>query len=214
MKKSQNMERRIQMFIIGVTGPSGAGKGVLSNILSSLGMCVIDADQVYHDVITPPSECLCELVREFGIRILNDDGTLDRKALASIVFGENNKDKLLKLNSISHKYVAERINTKIDEYNSNGEGFCVIDAPLLIEAGLHGECDLTISVLADKSLRLERISKRDGISLDSAAARINSQKDDEFYISNTDCALYNNSDAEKMREEVIKLLHERKCGGL
>ncbi len=202
------------MFVIGVTGPSGAGKGVLSNILSSLGMRIIDADRVYHEVITPPSECLCELAREFGNQILNEDGTLDRKVLASIVFDEKNKDLLLRLNSISHRYVSERIKAIIDAHKAQDEQFCVIDAPLLIEAGLCNACDLTIAVLADKNTRLERISKRDGISRDAAAARINSQKSDEFYISSTDCVVYNNTDVEKMRAGVIRILRDRKCGDL
>ena len=210
----QNEERRFRMFIMGITGPSGAGKGALADILSSLGMQIIDADHVYHEVITPPSDCLAELAQAFGDKILRADGTLDRKALASIVFGEKNRDKLLLLNKISHKYVAEKIKSEICDFKERGERLCVIDAPLLIEAGLCDICDLTVAVLANKKIRLERISKRDGITYDAAEARISSQKDDEFYISNTDFVIYNDSDVEKMRTEIVKILHERKCGCL
>ena len=202
------------MFVIGITGPSGAGKGALSNILSSLGMCIIDADLVYREIITPPSDCLIELTAKFGEEMLNGDGTLDRRTLAKLVFGEENRERLLLLNETTHKYVVQRIRETIEVYRSQGMKACVIDAPLLIEAGLCIDCDFTISVLADKSVRQERISKRDHITLDEAAARIGSQKDDSFYISHTDCVIHNNRDIDEMRAKAIKLLHERKCGDL
>ena len=202
------------MFVIGITGPSGAGKGVISGILSSLGMRVIDADKVYSEVITPPSECLMELAREFGNEILNSDGALDRKALSKLVFGEENRERLLLLNKITHKYVVRRIRETADWYRVQGEKACVIDAPLLIEAGLCDDCDLTIAVLADKALRIERISRRDGITCEAAMARINSQKSDEFYSSNTDCVIYNDTDIETLKSNVKGLLKDRKCGCL
>ena len=92
------------MFVIGITGPSGAGKGVISGILSSLGMRVIDADKVYSEVITPPSECLMELAQEFGNDILNRDGALDRKALSKLFrhpnFSKSNPRRAHALTSI------------------------------------------------------------------------------------------------------------------
>ena len=202
------------MFVIGVTGPSGAGKGVISGILSSLGMRVIDADKVYSEVITPPSECLVELAQEFGNDILNSDGALDRKALSKLVFGEENREKLLLLNSITHKYVVRIIRETVKEYRAQGEKACVIDAPLLVEAGLCTDCDMTISVLADKALRVERISDRDKITHEAALARVNSQRNDEFYSSNTDCVIYNNTDIEALKSQITRLLRERKCGCL
>ena len=199
------------MFIIGITGPSGAGKGVLSDILFSFGMSIIDADKVYHDIIAPPSDCLGELAREFGDCVLNSDGTLDRRALSGMVFGEENKERLLTLNAITHKYVVEKIRDMVSTYKAQGKRYCVIDAPLLIESGLCEDCDITISVLADKEVRIKRISNRDGITLDAASARINSQKSEDFYISGTDFVIYNDSNIEEMRDKVTKLLCERKC---
>ena len=93
------------MFIIGITGPSGSGKGVVSEYLAAKGAKIIDADCVYHDLITSPSPCIDELVANFGKGILTDNGAIDRKKLAPLVFGESNKEKLLLLNKITHKYV-------------------------------------------------------------------------------------------------------------
>ena len=95
------------MLIIGITGPSGSGKGAVSGYLYSKGFKVIDADVVYHDLITPPSPCIDELVSVFGKGILLDTGYIDRKALAKLVFGDENKEKLAILNKIF--YICIRI---------------------------------------------------------------------------------------------------------
>ena len=79
------------MFIIGVTGPSGAGKGAASEYMNTqYGYKVIDADRVYHDIISAPSDCVSELVENFGKSVLNEQGGIDRKALSKLVFGEEN----------------------------------------------------------------------------------------------------------------------------
>ena len=104
------------MFVIGITGPSGAGKGVVSEYLISQNVNVIDADVVYHEVISPPSDCLDELVRHFGQHILDRSGALDRAELAKLVFGEDNRERLEILNKITHKYVVERIRALLKEF--------------------------------------------------------------------------------------------------
>ena len=95
------------MFVIGITGPSGAGKGVISGILSSLGMRVIDADKVYHSMLIPPSPCLDAIRKNFGDEVFSPDGTLDRTVLSSVVF--NSQKKLELLNSTFLGIVIDRI---------------------------------------------------------------------------------------------------------
>ncbi len=194
------------MFVIGITGPSGAGKGAVSEYLISQNVNVIDADVVYHEVISPPSDCLDELVDHFGRQILDDSGALDRAALAKLVFGEENREKLELLNKITHKYVVARIRGLLTELSVAGAKACAIDAPLLIEAGLTSDCDLTVAVLADKQIRSERIAKRDRIDISSAMARINSQKPDEYYVQGSDKVLYNNGDLDELYEQLEKVL--------
>ena len=198
------------MLIIGITGPSGSGKGAVSGYLYSKGFKVIDADAVYHDIITPPSPCIDELVSVFGKSILLDNGYVDRKALAKLVFGDENKEKLSLLNKITHKYVIDRINEILSDYKSSGATACVIDAPLLIEAGIHKDCDLTISVLSQKNTRIERIMQRDGIDRQAAERRINSQRPDEFYKDNTDETLYNDGDLDSLFANVDSILQKRR----
>ena len=198
------------MFIIGITGPSGSGKGEISKYLSSKGAKIIDADEVYHDVISPPSACIDELVSNFGKEILTYTGTINRKNLALIVFGEENKEKLERLNKITHKYVIERINDIISGYKNQGVEACVIDAPLLIEAGIHKDCNFTMSVLAQRDARIERIMQRDGIDRLAASHRINSQKSDDFYKDNTDEVVYNDGDISSLAQNIESILQKRR----
>lgn len=180
------------MKIIGITGPSGAGKGAVSEYMRTAhGFKVIDADKVYHNIISAPSDCVSELADKFGNEIINENGGVDRKALSKLVFGEENKDKLFVLNNITHKYVVSEINGLIDKYAKDGEAVCVIDAPLLIEAGIDEMCDCVIAVTAPKELRAKRIAARDGIDEESAMLRINSQKPDRFYEEGCDFNLQN-----------------------
>ena len=198
------------MTVIGVTGPSGAGKGAASEILNEkYGFPVIDADKVYHTLVCSPSDCLEEIKAYYGESVIDSNGALDRRALGKLVLGEENREKLELLNKITHKYVVSEILQQLSSLKERNS-VCVIDAPLLIEADLCRECDFTVSVIADKGLRAERIAKRDGISIDAALKRINSQKCDEFYIKNTDYTLENNSSVDDLASAVCKILSERR----
>ncbi len=202
------------MTVIGLTGPSGSGKGKIAEILSGYGVEHIDADSVYHNILIPPSPCLDELVENFGYGILNAGGQLDRRALGDIVFGEENKQKLEKLNSITHKYVCARIRQIIRYFESMDRKACVIDAPLLLESGLNHDCDFVISVLADTELRAQRIAKRDKISLEDANLRISSQKPDSFYIDGSDIVVYNNGDETQLQSSLLDSLKDGNIGGV
>ncbi len=198
------------MTVIGITGPSGAGKGEVSRILlEKYGFAVIDADKVYHSLVSAPSKCLEDIKEAFGADVISCDGSLNRPALSKLVFGGENREKLLLLNSITHKYVASEIKDTVSNFKKT-EKNCVIDAPLLIEAGLTDMCDITIAVLADEDIRAGRISARDRISLTDALLRIYSQKNAEFYIANSDAVIFNNGDKCALDEGLSKILSERK----
>lgn len=200
------------MYIIGITGPSGAGKGAASEYLNTkYGYKVIDADKVYHGIISSPSDCVKELAERFGEGILNEQGGIDRKALSKMVFGEENKEKLLLLNKITHKYVTVEIKALLESFEREGVAVCVIDAPLLIEAGVNKLCDRVLVVYADREIRAERIAKRDGIDMDSALLRINSQKSYEFYSENSDFFITNNLCIKELGLSVDSFL---RCEGL
>lgn len=91
------------MTIFGITGGSGSGKTLASSMFAELGIEIIDADAVSREVTNKGSKCLNELVEYFGNEILQTDGTLNRRHLASIAFSDVEKTKML--NTITHKYI-------------------------------------------------------------------------------------------------------------
>jgi dephospho-CoA kinase len=198
------------MKIIGLTGPSGSGKSTLCQKFEEMKIPYINTDDIYHSITSAPSPCLDELKRKFGESIVDENGALDRKKLASIVFeGERAADNLANLNSTAHKYVWHETNRILTNYAKKGVSIAVIDAPALFSSKIFiSACDLIISVLCDKQIRLERIMKRDGISKELALARINAQPSDSFFIENSDYIIENRGTPEEMAEELLSILEQ------
>lgn len=196
------------MKIIGLTGPSGAGKGALAAQLAARGLPVIDADCVYRDLLVPPSPCLAALVEVFGKQILAADGTLDRTALAALVFSDDASAAARRatLNRITHQFVTEKTNELLSSYKTDGCKAAVIDAPLLIEADMHKSCDMVVAVLADRETRLGRLLAREGKSREALSARIDAQPDDDFYRSHADVVVLNNCNEAHLQDEAAAIL--------
>lgn len=181
-------------LIIGLTGQTGAGKSVVSALCRGWGIPSIDTDAVYHALLVPPSACLDELVAAFGSGILKADGSLDRPALASIVFAPDGKEKRELLNRITHRYVLGSVRATCRELAASSVPAVLVDAPLLYESGFDKECDRVLAVLASPDVRLCRIMARDGLSLAAATARMQAQKPDSFY-HRADGVLYNDGNS-------------------
>lgn len=191
------------MKIIGVTGPTGAGKSLLCQELSKR-IPMIDADEVYHSLLIPPSDCLDAIRNAFGDGVFAYDGTLDRGALSAIVFSD--EEKLALLNRTVLDFVLKKIREMIRELSERGHSCVLVDAPTLIESGFHRECDAVISVLASPELRTSRIIARDALSEEKAFARISAQKDDDFYSSHSDLVLINNGSIEALTSRAVEFL--------
>ena len=194
------------MLVIGLTGPSGAGKGKVAEILSAYGLPVIDADEVYHQLLVPPSLCLDELTDRFGVGILNENGTLNRPALGAIVFSD--PIALDALNTIAHHHVMREIRRRLDQLRREHTRAAVIDAPQLFEAGAERDCNVVISVIADKLIRLDRIMRRDGIDEKAGLKRIEAQKSDAFFRAHSDYVIENDTVPEALLPEVRRILFE------
>ena len=198
------------MKIIGLTGPSGAGKSTLCERFEHLDIPCINTDEVYHILTYPPSPCLEELKEIFGDKIIAEDGSLDRKSLAKLVFeGDLAKSNLATLNAITHKYVWEKTNALLTQYMNEGKKVAVIDAPALFSSKIFVDaCDFIISVICDKELRVERIMERDNISREQALARINAQPDDSFFIENSDYYIDNSGSKIEMLKELDTIFEQ------
>lgn len=194
------------MLVIGLTGPSGAGKSVVSGIFSAHGIPIVDADDIYHHILIPPSSCLNDLVYAFGPQILTAGGMLDRKELGKIVFSD--EQALSQLNQITHHYVMTAIRKKLDELRRDGMIAAVLDAPQLFEAGANKDCNIIVSVLADQETRINRIMRRDNIDRDAALRRIAAQKSDDFFRKHSDYIIENNEGINQILPIVRKILRE------
>lgn len=187
------------MMVIGLCGGSGAGKGTVCSIFSELGINSIDTDKIYHSLISTDSECTEELVEAFGDTVYANPG-IDRKALRDIVF--SSPVKLKTLNEITHKHILSSVK---DMIKSSDAQAIIIDAPLLFESKFDKECDVTVCVIADDTVRMDRIIRRDHISEDAARSRIANQIKNEELIKLCDHVLENNSDEKELRMRIAEL---------
>ena len=196
------------MLCIGLTGGSGSGKSTVTQIFASLGAKTVDADAVYHSLIAGPSPCVSELSCTFGKGILSPNGGVDRKRLAEIVFEktEEGKERLLRLNSITHRYVQKECERLLAAYRQAGESIVVFDVPLLFQSGFDALCDYTVAVLASENVRLMRIMARDSIDRSAAARRLAAQPAEEYYRSRADFILTNEGDLNALTAEVRSIL--------
>lgn len=192
------------MTIIGVTGGSGSGKSLFCQQLGELCQApVIDADQVYHALISTPSACTAALAEAFGDSIVNDDGSLNRPRLASLVFGGDKaaKVRLSTLNGIAHQFVRQSFEEQLEAYRKSEAETVILDVPLLFEAHFDELCHYTVSVLADYKARLARIMARDSLQQEAARCRIDAQPNDDFYRKRSHFTVYNNGEAGSMQKE-------------
>lgn len=194
------------MRVIGLTGPSGAGKGVCSEYLISCGIPCIDADAVYHGLIDTPSPCTKELAEVFGVDILNARGGVDRQALAALVFSDESHTLTEQLNQTTHKYVRMEILRLLGEFQEGGISAVAVDAPLLFEASFDEMCDFCIAVIAPYETRLARIMTRDLLPRERAVARLTAQKADEYYTSRSKYTVFNDFDKEKTQKQLKAIL--------
>ena len=194
------------MTVIGLTGPTGAGKGTAAALMERQGFPTIDTDAVYRELLVPPSPLLEELFEAFGLEIMTSDGELDRAALAAKVFAPGQETELERLNTIAHPHILNEVRRRVSAYakecdHCGAPRAVVVDAPQLFESGYDKECDIICSVLAPKAKRLARIMARDGISEDRARARMNAQRSDSFYRK-VGYVIDNDGDTEQLARRV------------
>lgn len=193
------------MTVIGLTGGTGSGKSVVSQCLREAGAVIIDADLISHQIIKKGKPAYDELVAYFGEQILQDDGEIFRRKLGEIVFRD--KEKLEFLNICTHKYIVEKIAQQIQETREKNQAkLIIIDAPLLIEAGLNEICDAIWVVYANQEVRAHRVMQRDGITYETAKARIANQKSWEEYESYAQEVIDNSDTLEKVQGQIVNLM--------
>ncbi|MEA5085330.1 MAG: dephospho-CoA kinase [Lachnospiraceae bacterium] len=192
------------MRIIGLTGGTGSGKSVVSQILSKKGAYVIDTDAIGHDIILKGKPAYNELVNYFGNEILDNNGEIARKKLGAIVFKEG-KEKLAFLNSCTHKYIFMEIKNRIKLAQNENIEIVIIDAPLLLEGDFKNLCNEIWVVYAKEEVRLERIMARDKIDQEHGKNRIASQPTWEEYKRYANVIIDNSGKIEDVERQIEEL---------
>lgn len=192
--------------LIGLTGPTGAGKSTVAAMLADRGIPIIDADNATRTVQAAGSPCLAALADAFGADILLADGSLDRKTLAARAFADS--ESTARLNAITHPFILEEMNRRIDAAKASGATAAVLDAPLLFEADLDRICALSMAVLSSPDRRKARICARDALDDTAATVRMSAGKDDAFYRDRADIVLINDGDIDSLNAQVSRLAAE------
>lgn len=191
--------------VIGVTGPTGAGKTTVTKYFESKGCHIIDADELGRQSLAKGSDCLKQVCTVFGDDILNSDGILNRQLLAKRAFSTEENTK--RLNNITHPWICMRVLERIDDIrNTETNPIIIFDAAVLIESHMDIICDIIISVIAPVDVRRERIMKRDNLTFENAEIRINAQKSDDFYRKRADFMLNGSDDIAKLQCQMDKIL--------
>jgi dephospho-CoA kinase len=198
-------ERKRRFLRIGLTGGIGSGKSLVAAIFRSLGAPVLSADEIAKNLTNSDPMVKKRIREEFGTAVFKRDGSLDRKAMADIVFA--NKEKRKKLNAIVHPAVIKRIDEETRKLEGNRDTpFVIHEAALIFEAGVDKKLDYVIVVDADEDKRIQRVMERDGISRTDVQRRIDAQIPAEMKRKMADFVIKNDGDRKSL-EHRVRFLH-------
>ena len=188
------------MYIIGITGGTGAGKTTVVHALETFGALPLDCDEIYHELLLSNSDMRAEIEARF--RDVTTDGEIDRKKLGEIVWKD--PASLNDLSRITHRFISAELECRIISFKAQGGQLAAIDAIALIESGQNERCDVVVGVIAPQEKRLSRIINRDGLTKELAKQRIDAQQPESFYRENCDYVLENIYDTPEEFEEKCK----------
>ena len=193
-------------LIIGLTGGMGSGKSEAARHLMSLGATHVDADAISRSLTAPGGEALPAIRETFGDEVFYADGTLDRRALGAVVFG--NTAARHALEGIIHPRVQRIALEMADAARAAGEEAVLMDVPLLFETGMDALCDVTVVISADIEERIRRVMSRDGLSREEAEARFASQMSDEERCARATRVVCNNQSMDKFKSELTAMYQQ------
>ncbi|MBP7217070.1 MAG: dephospho-CoA kinase [Candidatus Omnitrophica bacterium] len=189
--------------VIGLTGSFGSGKSTVASLLKRRGATVIDADRIARGLLAPGTAVYNKVVALFGSGIVRRNKRINRRALAERVF--SNKQELVKLNRLIHPKVIRLVKAGIAHTTAR---YVVVDAPLLIESGLHTAMDLVVVVTSRRKDQLQRLRKATGLSEKAILARIRQQMPLSQKIRFADFIIDNSGSVQDARQQVDVLLRK------
>ncbi|MFB4162988.1 dephospho-CoA kinase [Alteribacillus sp. JSM 102045] len=195
-------------MIIGLTGGIASGKSLIAAQFEKYGIPVIDADKIAREVVEPGEAAYEKVVEQFGIEILEKDGTIARKKLGRAIFGDTIKRQTL--NQIIHPAIRQRMLEKKNQYEQEGYSNLVFDLPLLIENNLQFMVDKVLLVYVDAAVQKNRLMERDQAGEEDAKNRIASQMPLEEKKAYADAVIDNNQSRQQSLAQLENILKEWK----
>lgn len=193
------------MLKVGLTGGIGSGKSTVSNIMKERGIAIVDADKISKEIYTLHPELLGEIRRIFGEGFISYYGELKRRELGNYIFRYPAERE--KLEKLVIPLIKSEINKQVEEYDRTGAKICVIDAPTLIENGMHNDMNINILVWVDMNTQISRVQKRDGLGKSGVIDRINSQMSLDKKKEYVDFIIDNGSDVKSTKEQVDNIIN-------
>ena len=194
------------MKTIGITGGIGSGKSAVTDILrDEYGAACYKADDIANDIKEPGRECHRDIVSLLGKEILNKDGSINRSAMAKIIYSD--KEKMQAVKDILYPAVKRYVQSEIKRLSDEGKTeYFVLEAALLIEEGYKDILDELWYVRADEDIRIERLIRTRGYSKEKAKSIIQTQLSDEEFIKNTDRIIENNTTLKAVKDQIKKIM--------
>jgi dephospho-CoA kinase len=197
------------MLIVGLTGGVASGKTTVSKVFEEEGAYLIDTDQIARELVQPCSPAYHEIIKVFGKEILEEDGTLHRKRLASRIFSD--PDQRRSLNRILHPRIKEEMDRRIKGISKRApEMIVVVDAPLLVETGIHRKMDKVVVITSREDQQIKRLRAREGLSPEEARKIISSQMALEEKVKIADFVIQNEGSLGEAIRQTRKVFQELK----
>lgn len=188
-------------MILGLTGGIACGKTTVAAMLKRKNAAVLDADKTAKEIVQKGTDAYNEIISAFGSDIVDDNGELDRRALASLVFNNMEYKKILE--NIIHPRVINKMEKEAWEIKKNDpEKIVVLDVPLLLEAGMQDKVDQVWVVAASEETQLKRIINRRSLTRKEALERIKTQMPIEEKVKLADVVIYNEGSFEDLEKKV------------
>ena len=198
------------MYLVGLTGQTGAGKTTVSRLFEAEGIAVINADTVARQVVERGTSCLQAMQRVFGDGILLPDGQMNRSAVAAMIFGDAPARE--RYQAIIYPYITRTIRQQAEQLAAKGSRIILLDAPTLFESGIDRFCSAVISVIAPKEIRKARILSRDALSEAQAEQRMNAQHSEDFFREHSDAVIENNGSEAALEaavRQIVRMLRQQ-----
>lgn len=193
---------------IGLTGGIACGKSTVAAMLVRRGALLVDADRIAREVVEPGAPVLIQVIDRFGADLLLEDGSLDRKKLGERVFG--NPGALKDLEALLHPPIRTTMRERMQAYETqHPDKLVVVDVPLLYESNLQAMYNQVMVVYVPRSVQMERLMKRDGLTEEQANKRLNSQMPIETKKELADIVIDNSGTMEETEQQIDKFWSER-----